>query len=299
MVALLVLVGLALADGSQTLFEAHARGATTTFDVAWNDSHGDPQAVSFSLPTHEVAADRDALTRLPRRDLYGAMVVAVERWAKSLAPGTTVTASASEAGFSISARGPKESAKDALEQGNEIAEAAEKKWLVDHDATTLENGSIAFDHAGLAADYAREVRPIAQALRHGTSDGRAYVEKALAFVQSIPYEPRPRRDVDTGYRRPLGVIARNQGDCDSKSVLFLALVRAELPDVPLAFIYVPNHALVGVALPPLGGEAAFVVSGVRYLYAEPVGPGLRELGQPAPADKHAARKGEVRIVPQS
>ncbi len=255
--------------------------------------------MTFALPTRSVEADRDALTILPRPDLYRAMAAAVGQWAKTLPSGTTVTAKASDEDFSLSARGPKESAQGAMDEASRVAQAAEVQWLADHDATTLENGSIAYDHAALAAKYASEVRPIAEALRKGTGDVRGYVERALAFVQAIPYEPRPSREIDAGYRRPLGVIARNEGDCDSKSVLFLALVRAAYPDVPLAFIYVPNHALVGVGLPERGDDRSFVVDGVQYLYAEPVGPGLRAFGQPTPEDHNAARKGEIRIVPKA
>ena len=293
----IVLVGLAAA--AQTSFDVERQGTTTTFDVAWEDAGRRPRAASFALPTAKVDADVEARTTLPRVELYRAMADAVTRWAKGLPSHTKVTARATEAGFSVSVRGPKTSAQQALEDANRIAHAAEEKWIAEQDATTLENGSLAYDHAVLAAKYAREVRPIAEALREGTTDAREYVERALGFVQSIPYEKRPSRDVDSGYRRPLGVVGRNRGDCDSKSVLFLALVRAAYPEIPLAFIYVPNHALVGLGLPPLPDERSFAFEGVRYVYAEPVGPGLRPLGETRPEDRRAAKKGEVRIVPAS
>ena len=293
----LLLVRLAAAAGSQTLFDVDRGDATTTFDVAWEDAERQPHAVTFALPTAKVDADVEARTTLPRLELYRAMADAVTRWAKGLPSHTTVTARANAAGFSVSVRGPKKSAQQALEDANRIAHEAEQRWIAEQDATTLANGSLAYDHAVLAAKYAREVRPIADALRKGTTNARDYVERALGFVQSIPYEKRPSRDVDSGYRRPLGVVGRNQGDCDSKSVLFLALVRAAYSEIPLAFIYVPNHALVGLGLPPLDDDRSFAFDGGRYVYAEPVGPGLRPLGETRPEDRRAARKGEVRIVP--
>jgi hypothetical protein len=298
MFGLLLLTGLATAAGSQTLFDVDRHGASTTFEVAWVDANRQPNAVTFALPTKSIDADRNALTVLPRPDLYRSMADAVAHWSKGLPAGTTVVPKATEDEFSVSVRGPESKARAAFDEANQVALEAEAKWLAEHDATTLANGSIAFDHAPLAAKYASEVRPIAEALRRGTEDRRAYVEKALAFVQAIPYEPRASRDVDTGYRRPLGVIGHNKGDCDSKSVLFLALVRAVYPDVPLAFVYVPNHALVGLGLPPLEDDRSFVFDGVRYVYAEPVWPGLRPLGETRPEDRRAARKGEVRVVPR-
>jgi hypothetical protein len=124
------------------------------------------------------------------------------------------------------------------------------------------------------------------------------VEKALSFVQSIPYEARKKKGGDPGYRRPLALLSRNRGDCDSKSVLFLAVVRAGLPDVALSVIYVPEHALTGVAMPAESGDRSFKADGIEFLYAEPVGPALHGLGEPADANKKAGKKGEVRIVPR-
>jgi hypothetical protein len=298
MLAYLLLPALAWAE-AQTLFETRTRGGTTTFDVAWTDAARRPQAVTFALPKKDVERDKDALTEIPRPELYRAMAAAVESWAHSLPAGTTVTPNATNDEIAFRARGPKDQAQKALAEAHRVAQAAEQQWLADHDATTLSNGALAFDHAALAAEYAREVRPIADALRRKSDTPRAYVERALSFVQSIPYEARGSRSDDTGYRRPLGVLARNKGDCDSKSVLFLALVRAAYPEVPLAFLYIPNHALVGVGLPAHDGDDSFVVGDVRYLFAEPVGPGLRPFGQPAPDNREAVRSAEIRLVPSS
>ena len=116
-------------------------------------------------------------------------------------------------------------------------------------------------------------------------------------MQTIPYEARKRKGGDPGYRRPLALLSRNRGDCDSKSVLFLALVHGRLPDLPLAVVYVPEHALVGIGLDGERGDRTFRDDGVRYIYAEPVGPALHPLGETAPEDRKAAKKGVVRAVP--
>jgi hypothetical protein len=168
-------------------------------------------------------------------------------------------------------------------------------WLADNDYTTLEGGGISFDHAKLVRQYTDDLRPLADALAAGTSSDRAFVERALSFVQSIPYESRRKKGKDPGYRRPLSVLGADKGDCDSKSVLFLGVVAARLPSVPLAVVYVPEHALTGVGLPKQPGDKTFKQGASTFLYAEPVGPAELPLGAKVPAG-HKVSKGEVRVV---
>ena len=128
--------------------------------------------------------------------------------------------------------------------------------------------------------------------------GKAHlVARALAFTQAIPYQ-KGRRGADAGFQHPLALVARNKGDCDGKSALFLALVRAELPALPLAMVYVPGHALVGVGLPPKPGDRTFQHRGTEYVYAEPVGPAAHPLGSPAKANRRAGKRGVIRLVPR-
>ncbi|MBM4389637.1 MAG: hypothetical protein FJ090_00835 [Deltaproteobacteria bacterium] len=75
-----------------------------------------------------------------------------------------------------------------------------------------------------------------------------------------PTRRKKNRD-SAGYRRPLSVLAKNKGDSDSKSTLFLALVHARHPEPASTVVYVPNHAFVGVALEAAPGERTFTRDG--------------------------------------
>lgn len=281
------------AKEAQLSFSSEAKGPKTEYHIAWSDSAGKHE-VEFKLPTDEVKADKQEETWLPRREMLEAAAKAVRQYGRSL-KGVDITAKIEGAGLQISAKGTGD-VRGALSEATEVRDRAIDSWLAENRFTRLRDDSLSFDHAQLVVDYSDDLEPVAAALREGTSSDREFIERALAFVQSIPYEAQKRKGGDPGYRRPLALIARNRGDCDSKSVLFLGIVRAELPAVPLSVLYVKNHALVGVGLDKQPGDKSFKYDGQRFLYAEPVGPALWPLGSPVPS---AHRKGhaEIRVVP--
>jgi hypothetical protein len=293
-----LLVGAALAAPatSQKNFEVVKGEQSWAFSYRWKDAAGDKLNVKFSLPTDAVEADRDEVTWLQRKEMNTAVAQDVRKWGKSQ-KGVKVKVNVENGGVRTQVSGDRSKAKAALKASEGVRDAAVDAWLSDNGFTRL-GKNISFDHAGLAASYADELAPVAAALRADAPDDRVFVERALSFVQSIPYEARKKKGGDPGYRRPLALLSRNRGDCDSKSVLFLAMVRAELPEVPLSVIYVPEHALTGVGLEAASTDRTFKADGVTFVYAEPVGPALHPLGEPADANKKAGKKGEVRIVPR-
>jgi hypothetical protein len=111
-------------------------------------------------------------------------------------------------------------------------------------------------------------------------------------VQSIPYEKAKKRD---RYRRPLSLLGRNRGDCDSKSTLFLALMHQAWPELPLAMVYIPEHAFVALGIEPEQGESKLREDGQVWLLAEPVGPRMAPLGELGKRSKRRARRGRVTL----
>jgi hypothetical protein len=130
---------------------------------------------------------------------------------------------------------------------------------------------------GLAADYRRLVRasaarlkPVAEAFRRAFGPSRAELLAALhSFVQAIPYKPLAPVDDGrycAGVRVPLRVLVEDGGDCDSKAVLFAALW-TQLSRYRVILIRVPDHMLVGLAVPFVRG-ASVVIHGLRYALLE-------------------------------
>ena len=75
-----------------------------------------------------------------------------------------------------------------------------------------------------------------------------------------------------GFLLPQELLVRNAADCDSKVVLLASLLRGLYPDLPLGLVLLPDHALLGVAMPSEAGEQTLRLSGHRLLLVEAAGP---------------------------
>ena len=284
------------AIAGQTGFNRAEDGADTDFMVKWKDADSKSQSVRFTLPTRAVKSDLAIGLGFPKKASSAAQVAAEKRYAKTLPKGVKLKAKPDGNGgvrLSVSARS-RGDAKDALRGAKEVQEKALDEFLDEHEWTELKKDHIIPDHARLARLYADDVAPVAEALRAGTRSSRDYAARALSFVQSIPYEKR-KGGGGKGYRRPVSLLAANKGDCDGKSVLFLALMRAAYPEVDGAMVYIKNHAFVGLALEPEKGELTFRQDGVRYVMADPVGPALSALGDGGKKSKRRVVLGAIQV----
>ena len=113
------------------------------------------------------------------------------------------------------------------------------------------------------------------------SDSRAYFSLILSWLQSIPYDTLEDRVVSngSGYAPPISVLMQNLGDCDSKAVLASSMVRAFLPTTKMIVLYLPNHALLGIALTPMADDRTIEYDGDVYVLYDPTGPALIPFGQ--------------------
>jgi len=289
---------LALGAGTQKGFDVQEGANTWDFDMRWKDHGGTVREVAFSVPRDSVDADRTERTWFPRREFNEYVVKAVRAYGRSLKGRVEVSAKIQDGGVAIGVSGPADKAKSIMARAEKVRDDAIAQWIADNDYFVRESGALSFDHAALVQVYADDLAPVAEALKEGTQGERDYIEKVLSFVQSIPYEAQKKNGGDPGYRRPLALLYRNRGDCDSKAVLFLGLVEAAYPELDEAVVYVPGHALTGVATKPREGDRTFEAGGKTFVYAEPVGPAEHPLGTPDPKNKNAGKKGEVRVVPQ-
>lgn len=157
------------------------------------------------------------------------------------------------------------------------------------------NNSVRPAHGIIAKRYITAMRPVAQALAlevRGKSS-REITNHVLNFIQSIPYDTL--EDVRTtngaGFQTPYGVLHENKGDCDSKSVMFAAIMRNLYPYARIVVVYVPGHALVGFDYQKGKGDYAIQVDGSTFVLAEPVGPQKKKLGQVSPKALQVMRRG--------
>lgn len=139
------------------------------------------------------------------------------------------------------------------------------------------------DHMRFAYESLPLISPIAQHIfdNYKNLPTRNIVSLLLSWVQSIPYsELEDRRSSHgAGFSPPNRLLMENQGDCDSKSVLLLSVLRSLFPKVGLILILVPNHALVGIQIPYQQDDDYIELDGNYYVLAEPTGPAILPLAK--------------------
>lgn len=270
------------------------------FSVTFEDEAGKPRTLRFELDADAVRVDVDRPLGYPGRAAGQVQVEAVRAYARTV-KGPKVSATSRGSAVSIRVTGrDRGRMREALRGAKAVAAAALARFHAEH-RWVLEGKVLRPDHPQLVVDYADDVAPVARSLAVGIDLGteagrRTYAERAVRFVQAIPYERR-KGGGDKGYRPPLAVLARNRGDCDSKSVLYLSLLRAQLPEVDSAIVYIPRHAFVALDLAPEARDLTVRVDGERWVVVEPVGPARAPLGEGSRRTRRHARVGLVEVEP--
>jgi hypothetical protein len=274
--------GYDIEKGSQE-WRVHAR---------WTDAAGASHSARFALPTALVKQDLETPLKFKKGEASKAQAAAINDYGETLG-GVKLEAKSSGGAVSWSASGEnKTKMKEAMEEAGHIADASLQAYLDDKGYTEID-GAILPDHARHVDEYAPELAGVVSALGGPTGDPRDFAAAALAFVQNIPYEKRAL--ISDLYRRPLSLLGRNKGDCDSKTVLFLAMMRQAYPDLPLAVVYIPGHAFGAIGVDEAGGDRTVVVDSQRFVAVEPVGPALQEVGELTGKSKRRARWGRYTI----
>ncbi|MDX5406161.1 MAG: hypothetical protein LPK11_03825 [Chromatiaceae bacterium] len=152
------------------------------------------------------------------------------------------------------------------------------------------------DHLRLMQDSLSALLPVANALHQKLMNvpSRQSVGYIGNWLQQIPYQDLSDRANSAGssFNPPLKLLQENQGDCDSKAVLLAALVRMLLPDVKLAMIYLPQHAMLALQLPVQSSDDAVTIDGRDYLLLDPTGPALLPPGEISPQYRIYTQNGQ-------
>ncbi|WAJ70007.1 hypothetical protein [Catenovulum adriaticum] len=116
---------------------------------------------------------------------------------------------------------------------------------------------------------------------------KQFINFYLGWLQSIPYSTLEDRVTSqgAGFNPPNRLLLENQGDCDSKSTLFISLMRNFFARLEMVMVYLPNHALVGLKMPYQAKDEFINIDGINYVLAEPTGPALMKLGQISDSSK--------------
>ena len=158
------------------------------------------------------------------------------------------------------------------------------------------------DHVKFARESTELVAPIAAGLHSMMVESvliRERINLLLSWIQSIPYDTLENRlsSNGSGYAPPGRLIDDNRGDCDSKTVLMAALLHAIDPRIKMVYLFLPEHALLGIQLPLLRKERFFEYQGQKYLYVEPTGPAMIPVSEASNASLRAINNGQVTFEP--
>jgi len=160
-----------------------------------------------------------------------------------------------------------------------------------HDQQT----GIKVDHVNIAQDSVADFKALKPIILDIVSieNIRKVTNFVLSFVQSIPYSTLESRLTSSGagFNPPAKLLWENQGDCDSKMALTATILRALMPRIDMAMIYIDEHAFIGIAVPAKANEVSIEHQEIDYLLAEPTGPALYKLGSLAPESELAIDQG--------
>lgn len=150
-----------------------------------------------------------------------------------------------------------------------------------HGIKMMKDGNqFAVDYTWVIRESTQDLRDVAKVIRstarrQGYRSRRELVGAFAAFVQSIPYRiPSDSRINDggeeiltAGAMMPIETLSKQWGDCDSKSMLFAALVRS-INLVNVSFIVLEDHLFAAVQLAPTKEDHSINHDGDKWVLIE-------------------------------
>lgn len=151
--------------------------------------------------------------------------------------------------------------------------------------------TIILDYAEIVNTSAPALKSLSNSLLDSNLIERAQIQKILSFLQTIPYNTLMGREIEgySGYLPPLALIDKNKGDCDSKSVALISIMKNIYPHINTALILIEGHAFVGMEIPSDEKDSIVTNEGIAYVVAEPVGPATINIGTPSDASTYAIK----------
>ncbi|APE03734.1 hypothetical protein BM526_02800 [Alteromonas mediterranea] len=280
----------ATAGAEQLKFKKAQSESGVLFSYEWRDMDSTRQSITFELPHTAIKAAPTQQANYRPKIAQRYVTVALMEEAKKVNPKEArVKIIPKRDSIDIQVKGADEDKVEAiLSNLKAVQQEAYNAYLDEYyftRFTTLFNQkAIKPDHTRYAAESVKPLVAASQAFYekvNAQSDSRAYFSLILSWLQSIPYDTLEDRVVSngSGYAPPINVLMQNVGDCDSKAVLASSMVRAFLPSTKMIMVFLPNHALLGIALTPMVGDRTIVHDGETYVLYDPTGPALIPFGQ--------------------
>ena len=273
------------------------------FSYEWLDQQRNEQTLEFALNQQDLAALPTTQKNYQSAIAQRHVVVSLFKHAKTYDPRDVridIRPTKGNIAIQVSTRFP-EKLKMYEQQMREQEKSAFQQYLYknyyEQYKTKLNEKAIKPDHLRYITESTRALIPLSQAIYeklNASSDARKYINLLLAWLQSIPYSTLTDR-VSTngaGFLPPISLLNQNKGDCDSKTVLAAAIIRAFLPRVPMRIIFLRNHALLAVSLNVGANDHSIILDDIPFVLMEPTGPAKMMLGEIGKNSKTAIDQSE-------
>jgi len=288
-------------SAKQISFSKQPQDDHYTFNYQWLDHNNQPQSMSFAL-TKPALFERFRMLRPYQSEFAQKTIMRTVRKQLRKEPlkGAQAFFLQQDGKMVVQVKGREDkNVAIAYQKVKEIEQEATsqyfKKNYYQMFITPDQLSGVKIDHASIAnvsvADF-KVLKPIILD-KVSIKNIRKVTNYVLSFVQSIPYSTLESRITSSGagFNPPAKLLWENQGDCDSKVTLTATILRALMPRIDMAMIYIDKHAFIGIAIPAEAGEIAIEHEGVNYLLGEPTGPALYGLGELAPESELAVNQG--------
>lgn len=274
------------AFAQQTAFHAKNSNKQTKFSYKWKE-HDKTYNLSFSIPNTTLYAMPASPASFNQQLLIDSVYRSVMLHAKTIDPRVArIRVRKARDGLSFNVQSS-QSADEILAQlsaANEQAKQAylDEKMLVAHQVVN-NNTSLRHDYTKYVLLSSSSLKVVADAIVEiqQNKSPREFVEIALSWIQTIPYNTIESRlnSNGSGFISPRDLLVQNKGDCDSKSTLLAALLKAYNPKLDLQMIYLSDHALLGLAIKPKPTDITVKQKGIEYVLIEPTGPAQYPIGK--------------------
>ncbi|QHJ12825.1 hypothetical protein FX988_03083 [Paraglaciecola mesophila] len=292
--SLAIMTPLHFAHSEQISFKKASLENDIQLSYKWRDQANENHQISFILPVEQLKT-RHHKRFVPEQVIRYQQIAMLKERNKIDAKDARIEIIRIGGSLQLSVRSrSEEQVKKYQKQLLQAKDDAFKQYLADNYYTQFSNylgqEGIKPDHLRYIKENQSILKPFAEAMYAEASESpdiRAFLNLLLSWLQSIPYDDLESRvsSNGAGFSPPLTLLSNNQGDCDSKSVLMASVIRALFPHIELVMLYLPNHALLGIAISPQKDEESMLINSEEYLLMEPTGPALFSLNQVAPSSQ--------------
>ncbi len=291
----------------QAKFSKTLQGDDYVFNYQWRDHQNKQQEITFSLAKNTIF-DRYRDLGIYRPTLANEYINnAMQKYLKkNPIPGVSLSFRRENGRLTVDINGrDQELVSKANQQLSSLQAKFTQQYLTEkyyqHFTTPDLIEAVKLDHRRIALGSVEDLKPLKPLIleKAAIKNVRIVTNYVLSFIQSIPYSPLASRITSSGasFNPPLKVLWENQGDCDSKVTLTVSMLRALMPRIKMALVFIDNHALFGIEVIPKDGESTLTHENVTYVLAEPTGPALLTLGTISSESEQAINNGYYVLEP--